>query len=134
MKKQSRRRKTASDEGMNSRAMRADVVRQWVGAGRPLDLNKNVTEAAVHLEAILEGIGVQGGLEEERVKEAWSSLAGELVAKQTEPVSLRKGCLTLKVLQPAMRYHLEQLKPGLLRKLQNELGKSNVTSLRLTIG
>jgi len=78
--------------------------------------------------------GVQGGLEEERVKEAWSSLAGELVAKQTEPVSLRKGCLTLKVLQPAMRYHLEQLKPGLLRKLQNELGKSNVTSLRLTIG
>lgn len=115
-------------------SMRADVVRQWVGAGRPLDLEKNVTQASSHLEAILEGIGISGGLEEERVKEAWSELAGELVARQTEPVSLRKGCLTLKVLQPAMRYHLEQLKSSLLRRLQNELGETNVTSLRLTIG
>ena len=77
---------------------------------------------------------MRGGLDEDRVKEAWSTLAGELVAKQTEPVSLRKGCLTLKVLQPAMRYHLEQLKPGLLRKLQAELGEDHVISLRLTIG
>ena len=114
--------------------MRADVIHQWVGASRPLDLNKNISEASAHIEAILDGIGVRGGLDEERVKEAWSSLAGELVAKQTEPVSLRKGCLTLRVLQPAMRYHLEQLKPGLLRKLQAELGEENIKSLRLTIG
>lgn len=116
------------------RNMRADIVSQWVGASRPLDLNKNISEASAHIEAILDAIGVRGGLDEERVKEAWSTLAGDLIAKQTEPVSLRKGCLTLKVLQPAMRYHLEQLKPGLLRKLQGELGEENVTSLRLTIG
>jgi predicted nucleic acid-binding Zn ribbon protein len=114
--------------------MRADIVGQWVGAKRPLDLNKNISRPSDHIEAILESIGVRGGLDEDRVKEAWSTLAGELIAKQTEPVSLRKGCLTLKVLQPAMRYHLEQLKPGLLRKLQNELGADNVLSLRLTIG
>lgn len=118
----------------DARAMRAEVLGQWVGAPRPLDLNRNVTEASVHLEAILEGIGVSGGLDEERVKEAWASLAGAVVARQTEPVSLRKGCLTLRVLQPAMRYHLEQLKPGLLQRLQSELGQANVTSLRLTIG
>lgn len=114
--------------------MRADIVGQWVGASRPLDLNKNVTAAKSHIETILESIGLQGGLDEERVKEAWSSLAGELIAKQTEPVSVRRGCLTLKVLQPAMRYHLEQLKSGLLRKLQAELGEDHITSLRLTIG
>jgi len=113
--------------------MRADIVSQWVGASRPLDLNKNVTEPSMHIESILEAIGIRGGLDEERVKEAWKSIAGELVAQQTEPVSLRKGCLTLKVLQPAMRYHLEQLKPGLLRKLKDELGEENVTSLRLTV-
>ena len=114
--------------------MRADIVGQWVGASRPLNLEKNISEAGAHIEAILESIGVQGGLDEERVKEAWSLLAGNLIAKQTDPVSLRKGCLTLKVLQPAMRYHLEQLKQGLLHKLQSELGAENVTSLRLTIG
>ncbi|MEJ6578893.1 MAG: DUF721 domain-containing protein [Akkermansiaceae bacterium] len=128
------RREVGSKKERARRQMRADVIHQWVGASKPLDLNKNISEAAVHIEAILEGIGVRGGLDEDRVKEAWGALAGELVAKQTEPVSLRRGCLTLRVLQPAMRYHLEQLKPGLLRKLQAELGADNVKSLRLTIG
>ncbi|MDA7930314.1 DUF721 domain-containing protein [Akkermansiaceae bacterium] len=122
------------EKSISRKNMRADIVSQWVGASRPLNLEKNISEAGAHIEAILESIGVQGGLDEERVKEAWSSLAGDLIAKQTDPVSLRKGCLTLKVLQPAMRYHLEQLKPGLLRRLQNELGSENVTALRLTIG
>ena len=128
------RREKGSKKERARRQMRADVIHQWVGAPKPLDLNKNVSEASTHIEAILESIGVRGGLDEDRVKEAWGSLAGELVSKQTEPVSLRKGCLTLKVLQPAMRYHLEQLKPGLLRRLQAELGEDNVQSLRLTIG
>ncbi|YCM46228.1 DUF721 domain-containing protein [Verrucomicrobiaceae bacterium 227] len=127
-------KKGGSKKERARRQMRADIIHQWVGAPRPLNLNKNISEASAHIESILEAIGVRGGLDEERVKEAWSSLAGELVAKQTEPVSLRKGCLTLRVLQPAMRYHLEQLKPGLLRKLQAELGEDNVKSLRLTIG
>ena len=128
------RREEGSKKERARRQMRADIIHQWVGAPRPLDLNKNISEAAAHIEAILEGVGIRGGLDEERVKVAWSSLAGELVAQQTEPVSLRKGCLTLRVLQPAMRYHLEQLKPGLLRKLQAELGEEHVKSLRLTIG
>ena len=128
------RREVGSKKERFRRQMRADVIHQWVGAPRPLNLNKNISEASANIETILESIGVRGGLDEERVKEAWGSLAGELVSKQTEPVSLRKGCLTLRVLQPAMRYHLEQLKPGLLRKLQAELGEENVKSLRLTIG
>ena len=129
-----RKPSTGKEKLISRKNMRADVVGQWVGTSRPLNLEKNISEAGAHIEAILESIGVQGGLDEDRVKEAWSVLAGDLIAKQTEPVSLRKGCLTLKVLQPAMRYHLEQLKPGLLRKLQSELGAENVTSLRLTIG
>ena len=123
-----------SKDDQARRQMRADVVHQWVGAPKPLDLNKNISEPSEHLEAILEAVGLRGGLDEDRVKEAWSSLVGELLAKQTEPVSLRRGCLTLRVLQPAMRYHLEQLKPSLLGKLQRELGQDQVSSLRLTIG
>ena len=126
--------RSPKEKKISRRHMRADIIGQWVGARRPLNLNKNISLPSEHVEAILASIGVHGGLDEDRVKEAWSSLAGELVAKQTEPVSLRKGCLTLKVLQPAMRYHLEQLKPGLLRKLQTELGEDHIRSLRLTIG
>jgi len=128
------RRKLGSKKEQGRRSMRAQVTRDWVGAPKPLDLNKNISPASDHIEAILESIGIQGGLNEEEVKATWRTLAGELVAKQTEPASLRKGCLTLRVLQPSMRYHLEQLKPGLLRKLQSELGEDNIKSLRLTIG
>jgi len=78
-----------SKDDQARRQMRADVVHQWVGAPKPLDLNKNISEPAEHLEAILEAVGLRGGLDEDRVKEAWSSLVGELLAKQTEPVSLR---------------------------------------------
>jgi len=86
------------------------------------------------LEGILESVGVSGGLEEGRVKEAWRSLAGDMIARQTEPVSLRKGCLTLKVMQPSMRYHLEQLKPDLLRRLKEELGDEHIRMIRFVIG
>ncbi len=116
------------------RRVRSQVVREWIGAPQPLDLNKNISEASEWIETILEKIGVSGGIEEERVIETWRELAGELVAGQTAPVSLRRGCLTLKVLQPSMRFHLEQLKPQLLRKLQQELGEEHLKSLRLTIG
>ena len=107
---------------------------EWVGAGPPLDHNRNVSQAGEWLEGVLDAVGIRGGLEEERVIESWRELAGELVASQTSPVSLRRGCLLLKVLQPAMRYHLEQLKPGLLRELQGKLGCDDLKTIRFTIG
>ena len=123
-----------SDAEAERQKMRSRVKWEFRGAGQPLDLERHVSKAGDWVESILEAIGVKGGLEEERVKETWRSLVGEVVASQTEPVSLRKGCLTLQVLQPSMRYHLEQLKGELLRKLQRELGEEQVKSVRLVIG
>jgi len=133
MKKPASRTNSRKAGGID-RQIRAQVVREWVGASRPLDLEKNVSEAGEWLERILEKIGVHSGLEEDRVKETWRELAGDLIADQVAPVSLKRGCLTLKVLQPSMRYHLEQLKPQLLKNLQAELGEDHLKSLRLTIG
>ena len=53
--------------------MRAQVTREWVGAPRPLDLGKNISPASDHIEAILESIGIRGGLDEEEVKATWRS-------------------------------------------------------------
>lgn len=114
--------------------MRAHFMRDWIGGHFPLNLERNISQPEEYIEAILERVGMKGGLDEDRVKEAWRDLAGDVIANQTEPVSLRKGCLTLKVLQPAMRYHLEQLKPQLLKKLKVELGEDHIKSLRLTVG
>ncbi|MGJ8698044.1 MAG: DUF721 domain-containing protein [Verrucomicrobiaceae bacterium] len=127
-------KKRGPEKKASPQKIRSHFMRDWVGGHFPLDLNRNVSEASAYIESILDSIGMRGGLDEDRVKEAWASLAGEVIATQTEPVSLRKGCLTLKVLQPAMRYHLEQLKPQLLKRLQKELGEEHIKQLRMTLG
>lgn len=124
---------TGGRAGANKR-LRARVLREWRGASEPLDLNARVSLASEWVNGIMESLGVRGGLSEEKVKKAWRELAGDAIARQAEPVSLRRGCLTLKVLQPAMRFHLEQLKGALLKRLQEELGADQVKSLRLVIG
>jgi hypothetical protein len=49
-------------------------------------------------------------------------------------VSLSKGVLTLKVLQPSMKFHLEQSRGEILSRLQQSLGRKKIREIRLTIG
>ena len=70
------RRKPGSKKERGRRSIRAQVTREWVGAPRPLDLSKNISPASDHIEAILESIGIRGGLDEEEVKATWRTLAG----------------------------------------------------------
>lgn len=86
------------------------------------------------MAGILEGLQLEEGIEESRLRGAWREVAGEFVAGQTEPVSLQKGVLTLKVLQPSMRFHLEQSRGQILANLQQALGRKKVREVRLTIG
>ncbi|MGE9266582.1 MAG: DUF721 domain-containing protein [Verrucomicrobiales bacterium] len=127
-------RRSADGPEAARRRLRARVVREWRGAGEVLDLNARVSQAGDWLEEIMQKVGLQGGVTEEEVIRAWKELAGEAVARQALPVSLRKGCLSLKVLQPMMRFHLEQLKRPLLRRLQEKLGADQVKSIRFVMG
>lgn len=113
---------------------RAQALRELRGGWEVEKPDRNLSEAGDWVDGILEMVGVRGGLEEETVKKAWRELAGEAIARQTEPVSLRKGCLSLRVLQPSTRFYLEGLKPALLKRLQEELGGKHVQSLRLVLG
>ena len=115
-------------------AERARILEQWHGAGLPPDPNRNVTKAGDLLEGILSKLALEEGIDESRLRSAWREVAGEFVAGQTEPVSLRKGVLTLKVLQPSMRFHLEQSRAQILGRLQQALGKKKIREVRLTIG
>ncbi len=115
-------------------AMRRQVLREWRGCDDAVRSDANVRRAGEFLAGILAQAGAADGIDEERLREAWRTLAGELVAAQCEPVGLRAGVVTLRVLQPAMRFHLEQIKPMLLRRLQAELGGDRVRSLRLVLG
>ncbi len=114
--------------------MRARILREFRGVGEPLDLSQNVSKAGDLLAGILQSLQLREGIEESRLREAWHDVAGEFVARQTEPVALRQGVLTLRVLQPSMRFHLEQSRTQLLKRLQQCLGPGTIREVRLTIG
>lgn len=115
-------------------AVRAQLLRELRGIDEPVDPEHNVVKAGDFLASILDSLRLAEGIEESRLRSAWKEVAGDFIAQQTEPVSLRDGILTLRVLQPAMRFHLEQSRVQLLRRLQQRLGKRVIREVRLTIG
>mgnify|MGYP000135602761 CR=1 FL=1 len=122
----------AGDDRLAS--IRRAILREWRGGDEPEHLDARVHDASRFLDAILRGAGAAEGVDEERLREMWRSIAGEFVARHATPDSLRNGCLTLKVLQPAMRFHLEQMKGQLLANLKRAAGEDVVTSIRLSVG
>ena len=63
-----------------------------------------------------------------------AKLAGDFIARHTEPVSVKNGHLVLRVTQPAMRFHLEQIKPMLLTRIRSQLGQDRIMSVKFTLG
>lgn len=114
--------------------IRKAVLRDWRGGDDPESLDSKTHTPNEFLAAILRASGADEGIEEERLREAWHRIAGDMVAKHTSPESLKRGCLTLKVLQPTMRFQLEQMKAQLLKNLESELGKDVVKSIRFSLG
>jgi predicted nucleic acid-binding Zn ribbon protein len=101
------------------------------------NLNAGVHRPDEFVAALMRGLRAAGGadgLDEEEVRSAWKDLAGEFIARHTEPVAVKGGHLVLRVTQPAMRFHLEQMKPMLLERIRQQLGAERIRSVKFTLG
>jgi len=116
------------------RRIREAILLEWRGSDEPLDLNNRVSEPGKFLRAILNQAGASEGLDEDQVRSTWKELAGDFISRHTEPVSIKGGHLVLRVTQPAMRFHLEQMKPMLLSRIREALGADRIQSVRFQIG
>lgn len=115
-------------------AIRRAVLREWRGGDDPAHPDERLHVPKEFLAAILRQAGATEGIDEERLREMWKEVAGDFIARNATPVSLKAGCLTLHVLQPAMRFHLEQSRVELLRKVQQAAGNGVVKSIRFAVG
>jgi predicted nucleic acid-binding Zn ribbon protein len=115
-------------------AIRRAVLREWRGGDDPAHPDERLHVAGEFLAAILRQAGATEGIDEERLRGMWKEVAGDFIARHATPVSLKNGCLTLHVLQPAMRFHLEQSRAELLRKVQQAAGSGVVKSIRFAVG
>lgn len=119
------------------RRIREAILREWRGCDESASLNAGVHKPQEFVAAILSGLRASGagdGLDEVEVRAAWKQLAGEFIARHAEPVGVSGGHLVLQVTQPAMRFHLEQMKPLLLERIQQQFGAARIRSVKFTLG
>ena len=114
--------------------IREEILREWRGAEEPADLNAGIHKAANFVAAILRAAGAEDGLNEDEVRATWKELAGEFIARHTEPISVKGGHLVLRVTQPALRFQLEQMKPMLLTRIRTQLGEGKIKSIKFQLG
>jgi predicted nucleic acid-binding Zn ribbon protein len=114
--------------------IRKAILREWRGIDEPEDLNAGIHSAEKFIQAVLRSAGAEDGLHEDQVRAAWKELAGDFIAAHTAPVSVKGGHLVLRVTQPSMRFHLEQMKPMLLERIRTELGQNRIHSIKFTLG
>lgn len=114
--------------------IREEILREWRGSDEPDDLNAGIHLAEKFVAAILRAAGAEDGLNEDEVRATWKDLAGDFIARHTEPISVKGGHLVLRVTQPAMRFHLEQMKPMLLTRIRSRLGENRIHSVKFTLG
>jgi len=114
--------------------IREEILREWRGADEPLDLNAGIHRAEKFIAAILKAVGADDGLDEDQVRATWKELAGDFIARHTQPVSIKSGHLVLRVTQPALRFQLEQMKPMLLNRIRQQLGEGKIKSIKFALG
>jgi predicted nucleic acid-binding Zn ribbon protein len=117
-----------------ARRIREEILREWRGIEEPADLNAGIHLAEKFVTTILRAAGAEDGLHEDQVRETWKDLAGEFIARHTEPLSVKGGVLILRVTQPALRFQLEQMKPMLLKRIRNQLGEDRIKSIKFQLG
>lgn len=110
------------------------ILSEWRGCDEAPDLNAGVRRADQFISAILASAGFQDGIHEDELRAAWKELAGDFIARNSEPLSVKGGHLVLRVTQPAMRFHLEQMKPMLLARIREHLGENRIHSVKFSLG
>lgn len=113
--------------------MRALSLRQWRHGEPVKDPARNIHHAGEFLDKLLEEVGATGGLEEKQLHDAWVKVAGDFISKNSKPESLKKGVLVLRVVQPALRFQLEQMKGKLLQNFKRELGEGVIKTIVLKV-
>lgn len=114
--------------------LRHQLVADWRGAmGAPLIDNPVVTLQSI-IPGVLKEWKLDDALRLDDAAAAWREIVGGFIAQQTMPDSLKRGVLTVRVLQPAIHHTLLMEKARLLQRLQERFGKSTVREVKFRHG
>jgi hypothetical protein len=120
---------------MRADGSREEILREWRGCDEAPDLNAGPPAPTEFISAILRSAGLEDGINEDRSAPPGRNSPGtSSPATPSRSRSVKSGHLVLRVTQPAMRFHLEQMKPMLLARIREHLGENRIKSVKFTLG
>lgn len=113
--------------------LRKRVLQEW--RGLPSDsVPDNQMILADVLTKVTAKLGLQTRIKQEEISATWQELVGDFLAANSEPQQLSHGILSVRVIQPTIRYELDRVwKKELLKKLQMRFGSKLIRDVRFGI-
>ena len=82
------------------------------------------------IKKFLKTAGLEKGIAQQSAIELWPDAVGENVSKNTEPVSVEHGTMTVKTETPAWRQELQFQKKQIIETLNKKLNKKVIKDIR----
>jgi len=129
------RRQPARTVENSRRRMQRKVLADWRGVYVPPDLTGYERKIGDVIGRVMKRAGADDRLTHEQIAADWAATVGDFLFKHSRPVSLRRGVLTVAVLQAAVRYDLERRwKKDILARLQAHYGAQKVRDVKFQNG
>ncbi len=97
-------------------------------------VGKKPSKLYVTLQSLLKARGLESRLSEYRVLGRWEKAVGPAIARHALPVKLHGKRLYLTVDSPAWMQQLSLLKPEIVKKVNEALGRTAVADITLNLG
>jgi len=86
------------------------------------------------LQASLRKLGLQSGIKEHAIWDAWDGIVGDRIARFSQPESIKNGLLVIKVSDPVWMQQLQFMKDIIMAKVNEYFKESLVKRIYLKMG
>lgn len=86
------------------------------------------------LDRVLKNLEIDRKIDEGKALELWAGAAGEGLARATRAVSVVRGRMTVECRSPAWANECRMLKPKLIHKINQQLGREVIGDLVFRVG
>lgn len=83
------------------------------------------------LEGLVKDYGLGAKLDEQAVREVWPGIAGDMIARHTVEITLRRGLLTVKVDSAPLRQELTFMRTTLKELINRHYEREVVADIRI---
>ena len=82
------------------------------------------------IKTLLDNYGLKKGVKQNTAIAIWGEVVGDRVSKNTEPVSVEHGVITVSVSNSTWRQELLFKHQDIIQELNNRLGKNTIKEIR----